>query len=192
MPFGASIVAAAAGLGSLGAAAMTNKGNRDTARAQGEQNAAEREFILQQTNQARDMAGKIYDSQASNAMLGGRAALDVLRGAYGSQAGIYDQSANNAMAAILGGQINPYTIDQSYLNVQMPNYQTAGVTNDVYGPKQSDSVSGGVALGGFNGNAIKELMLSMRGTRGRTRPSLSINDKIVTDPTAKQRVKNFF
>lgn len=192
MPFGASIAAAAAGLGSLGAAAMTNKGNRDAARAQSAQNDAEREFILQQTNQARDMAGKIYDTQASNAMLGGRAALDVLRGAYGSQAGIYDQSANNAMAAILGGQINPYTIDQSYLNVQMPNYQTAGVTNDVYGPKQSDLTGGGGALGGFNDSVINELISSMQGVRGQMRPSSAINNRIAATPASMRRTKNLF
>lgn len=123
MPAIPALIAAA---GTAYAASQQNKGAKDAAKAQGGQNEAERQFILQQTNQARGDIGQIYNNQANNAMLGGQAALDIMRGALPQQAGFFNQGQNNAMSAILGGEITPFAQpDFSFIPQSLPQYQSA-------------------------------------------------------------------
>ena len=119
MPFGAALVAA----GTVYAADKQNDAAKDAGKRQSAQNAQERDFILQQTGQARDDVNRIYGTQAQNSMLGGQAALDILRGSLPQQAGLFNQGQNNAMSAILGGQITPFAQpDFSFLPQSLPNY----------------------------------------------------------------------
>lgn len=98
---------------------------KGAAKAQEKQNAESRDFILQQTNQARGDINDIFNAQAQNSMMGGQAALDILRGSMPQQAAMFNQGQNNAMAAILGGQITPFQQpDFSFLNQSIPQYQS--------------------------------------------------------------------
>lgn len=120
MPFGAALVAA----GTIYAADKTNDTAKEAGKNQAGQNAAEREFILQQTGQARDDVNRIYGMQADNSMMGGQAALDILRGALPQQAGFFNQGQNNAMAAILGGELTPFAQpDYSFIQQTVPQYK---------------------------------------------------------------------
>jgi len=82
---------------------------KGAAKAQAQQNAQARDFILEQTGQARNDIGNIFNAQAKNAMTGGQTAFDILSGALPQQAALFNQGQNNAMAAILGGQITPFS-----------------------------------------------------------------------------------
>lgn len=98
---------------------------KGAAKAQEKQNAEARDFILQQTNQARGDINDIFNAQAQNSMMGGQTAADILRGSMPQQAAMFNQGQNNAMAAILGGQITPFQQpDFSFLNQAVPQYQT--------------------------------------------------------------------
>lgn len=120
MPFGSALVAA----GTIYAADKTNDTAKQAGKNQAGQNAAEREFILQQTGQARDDVNRIYGMQADNSMMGGQAALDILRGALPQQAGFFNQGQNNAMAAILGGELTPFAQpDYSFIQQTVPQYK---------------------------------------------------------------------
>ena len=98
---------------------------KGAAKAQGKQNEIARDFILQQTNQARGDVNDIFNAQAQNSMMSGQAAADILRGSLPQQAGLFNQGQNNALSAILGGQITPFQQpDFSFLQQAMPQYQT--------------------------------------------------------------------
>lgn len=187
-----------ASVASLAGSAMQNQGQKDAAESAAKEKAADREFMMQQISQARNELGSIYPAIQQNTMMGGQAALDVLRGAYGAQAGVYDQSANNAMAAILGGQMNPYTIDQSYLNVQMPNYQMASIPAELYGPQQAAASSSGGGGGSkstmdrINSYAMNNPLSPMQDIRNPLRLPSSINDKIDPVSSTKKLIKKFF
>ena len=97
---------------------------KGAAKSQSQQNAQEREFIQQQTGQARDDVNRIYGTQADNSMMGGQAALDILRGAIPQQSGFFNQGQNNAMAAILGGELTPFAQpDYSFIQQSIPQYK---------------------------------------------------------------------
>lgn len=139
MPAIPALIAAA---GTAYAADRQNKGAKESAKAQSGQNEAERQFILAQTNMARDDAGRIYGNQAQNSMTGGQAALDIMRGSFPQQAGLFNQSQNNAMAAILGGQVTPFAQpDFSFIHQSLPQYkymqQVAPSGSVQYGPEQA-------------------------------------------------------
>ena len=120
MPFGAALIAA----GTYYAADKTNDAAKSAGKNQASQNAAEREFILQQTGQARDDVNRIYGMQADNSMMGGQAALDILRGSLPQQAGFFNQGQNNAMAAILGGELTQFAQpDYSFIQQTVPQYK---------------------------------------------------------------------
>jgi hypothetical protein len=121
MPWGVALAAA----GTAYAAKKSNDASKDASKAQAGQNQQERDFILQQTGQARDDVNRIYGTQAQNSMLGGQTALDILRGSLPQQAGLFNQGQNNAMSAILGGQITPFAQpDFSFLPQSLPQYNT--------------------------------------------------------------------
>jgi hypothetical protein len=120
MPWGLAIAAA----GTAYAAKKSNDASKDASKAQAGQNAEERDFILQQTSQARDDANQIFGMQAQNSRMGGQAALDILRGSLPQQAGLFNQGQNNAMAAILGGQVTPFQQpDFGFIPQSLPQYQ---------------------------------------------------------------------
>lgn len=121
MPWGVAIAAA----GTAYAAKKNNDASKDASKAQAGQNQQERDFILQQTGQARDDVNRIYSGQAQNSMMGGQAALDILRGALPQQAGLFNQGQNNAMSAILGGQLTPFAQpDFGFIPQALPQYNT--------------------------------------------------------------------
>jgi hypothetical protein len=121
MPWGVAIAAAV----SAYAANRQNAAAKDASKAQSAQNQQERDFILKQTSQARDDVNRIYGGQAQNSMMGGQAALDILRGALPQQAGLFNQGQNNAMSAILGGQVTPFAQpDFGFIPQSLPQYGT--------------------------------------------------------------------
>jgi hypothetical protein len=122
MPFGVAIAAA----GTAYAANRSNKASKEASKAQAGQNAEERDFILQQTSQARDDVNRLYGMQADNSMMGGQAALDILRGSLPQQAGLFNQGQNNAMSAILGGQVTPFQQpDFGFIPQTLPQYKSS-------------------------------------------------------------------
>ena len=121
MPWGAALTLATTAY----AADKGNDAAKATAKSQRDQNQQERDFILQQTNQAKDDVNRIYGGQAQNSMMGGQEALDILSGALPQQAGLFNQGQNNAMSAILGGQITPFAQpDFSFLPKSLPQYRS--------------------------------------------------------------------
>ena len=91
-------------------------------KAQAKQNASERQFMLDQSEKAKAELQNIFPQLNRNAMTGANAAANILRGSVPAQTNIASQGAQNAMAAILGGQINPYNVDMSFLNQQIPDF----------------------------------------------------------------------
>ena len=146
MPFGAALVAA----GTIYAADKSNDAAKNASRSQRDQNQQERDFILQQTGQARDDVNRIYDAQAQNTMMGGQSAFNILSGALPQQAGLFNQGQNNAMSAILGGQITPFAQpDFGFLPQQLPQYksfqQLAPYNATPMGPDVAAQAAQGVA-----------------------------------------------
>lgn len=153
MPWGAAVTLAT----SAYAADRQNDAAKDATKSQRNQNEAERQFILQQTGQARDDVNRIYSGQAQNSMMGGQAALDILRGALPQQAGYFNQGQNNAMSAILGGELTPFAQpDFSFIPQSVPQYQkyqqVAPSNAQIMGPSQllSGVSTGKDALGKFS------------------------------------------
>jgi hypothetical protein len=96
---------------------------KGASKAQTQQNEQARDFIVRQTDQARTDVNNIFNKQSQNSMLGGQAALDILRGALPQQAGIFNQGQNNAMSAILGGQVTPFAQpDFGFIPQSIPQY----------------------------------------------------------------------
>ena len=176
MPWAAAIAAVGAGY----AANRQNAASKDATKAQSGQNEAERQFILQQTGQARDDASQIYGGQAQNTMMGGQAALDILRGALPQQAGLFNQGQNNAMSAILGGEITPFAQpDFSFIPQAIPQY-TNYKPAPVMGPQQLAS-----ALGGNTG---KESILDKTPSWAKS----SLTKKIEKKSPARKALKKLF
>lgn len=77
---------------------------KGAAKAQGQQNEQDRQFIQQQTQQAQALLQQMYPVMQQNTMQYGQQALDTMRGALPQMAGVRQQGTQNAIAAILGGQ----------------------------------------------------------------------------------------
>ena len=94
------------------------------AKQQAKQNQQERQFILQQTQQAQNLLQQMYPTMQQNTMLGGQQALDIARGALPQMANVRQQGTQNAIAAILGGQGTQLQPNFNFLPQQLPQYQT--------------------------------------------------------------------
>lgn len=123
MPWAVAAAAVAAG-GTIAASNKQSKAGKDASNAQASQNAADRDFMLQQSARARDDVTGLYPQMQENTMLGGQAALDVLRNSYGQQVGLRQAGTQNAIAALMGGQTAPMTADLSFLPQRLPQYKT--------------------------------------------------------------------
>ena len=97
-------------------------GGEGAAEAQSQQNAADRKFIAEQADVARTQAMPLMAASERNKLLGQQAAINALSAAAPQQIGAFEQGGNNAMAAILGGQINPIQYSTDHLNVQLPDF----------------------------------------------------------------------
>jgi hypothetical protein len=160
MPFGVAIAAA----GTAYAANRSNKASKEASKAQAGQNAEERDFILQQTSQARDDVNRLYGMQADNSMMGGQAALDILRGSLPQQAGLFNQGQNNAMSAILGGQVTPFQQpDFGFIPQTLPQYKNSQQ------PKENNILG-------------KDAMVAMLGAYG---PYENVPSNVGTSPSTK-------
>lgn len=97
---------------------------KGAAKQQAKQNEQERQFILQQTQQAQNLLQQMYPTMQQNTMLGGQQALDIARGALPQMANVRQQGTQNAIAAILGGQGTQLQPNFNFLPQQLPQYQT--------------------------------------------------------------------
>lgn len=98
-------------------------GGKGAAKAQGKQNAQERQFILQQTQRAQDQLQQMYPIMQQNTMLGGQQALNTMRGALPQMSQIRQQGTQNAIAALLGGQGVQSRPNFDFLPQNLPQYQ---------------------------------------------------------------------
>ena len=99
-------------------------GGKAASKQQAKQNQQERQFILQQTQQAQNLLQQMYPTMQQNTMLGGQQALDIARGALPQMANVRQQGTQNAIAAILGGQGTQLQPNFNFLPQQLPQYQT--------------------------------------------------------------------
>lgn len=99
-------------------------GGKAASKQQAKQNQQERQFILQQTQQAQNLLQQMYPTMQQNSMIGGQQALDIARGALPQMANVRQQGTQNAIAAILGGQGTQLQPNFNFLPQQLPQYQT--------------------------------------------------------------------
>lgn len=149
-------------VGALGAAAMQNKGAKDAANSQANQNASDRQFQVDMANQARTDVTGMYPQMQQNAMLGGQAALSTMRNAMPQQTYARQQGTQNAIAALLGGQGKQIQPNFDFMPQQLPNYQTyqnsgaVGQQQDIY--SQAAQAQSAQAQSGDNSLANKLLL----------------------------------
>lgn len=94
------------------------------AKQQTKQNEQERQFIMQQTQQAQNLLQQMYPTMQQNSMLGGQAALTTMRNALPQAAQVRQQGTQNSIAAILGGQGQQIQPSFNFIPQELPQYQT--------------------------------------------------------------------
>lgn len=109
-------------MGSLIDTLFGDKG-KGAAKQQTKQNEQERQFIMQQTQQAQNLLQQMYPTMQQNSMLGGQAALTTMRNSLPQAAQARQQGTQNSIAAILGGQGRQIQPNFGFIPQQIPNYQ---------------------------------------------------------------------